>query len=307
VKIAFFGLPLAALLLAGDGHEIAYAGIVPGVGERRLRRLMAASRCGGCLRRMPDLSKKRVQRDLRAALPELVVSWFWVKRIPPEILGLAPSVGVHPSLLPRHRGPDPYFWAIDAGDDVTGVTAHVLAPDYDTGAILGRRTLRIDSRYNAWKLAKALDRPSLALLRDVVRAYAEGRAPIAVPQDETAATTAPQPTDEDLAIRWSWPAGRIERRVRAAAPRPGAWTEIGETVVVLERVRVTDDFPRVLVPGEAAIRRDGTAVVCAGDGALELLEGRAEDDDTRLGRDDFVRVVEAARGTDSVRPPEAKT
>ncbi|HTB78388.1 MAG TPA: formyltransferase family protein, partial [Polyangiaceae bacterium] len=207
---------------------------------------------------------------------------------------LAPSVGVHPSLLPRHRGPDPCFWAIDAGDAVTGVTAHRLGVEYDTGDVLARRELRVDPAWNGWLLARALDRPSLALLREVVRAHAEGNPPAAIPQDELAATAAPSLTDEDLAIVWSWPAARIERRVRAAAPWPGAWTEIGDRIVTLVRVRPTRDFPRALEPGEAALRSDGVAVVRTGDDAVELVEGRAEDERPLADRDlaDLVRAAQ---------------
>jgi methionyl-tRNA formyltransferase len=202
---------------------------------------------------------------------------------------------VHPSLLPRHRGPDPYFWAIDAGDETTGVTAHRLDVAYDTGPILAQRTLRIDPRWDAWKLARALDRPSLALLREVVGAYAAGRPPTAVTQDEAGATAAPRPSEEDLAVQWSWPAAHIERRVRAAAPWPGVWTEIGEEIVVLVRARATQDFPRALTPGEAAVRADGVAVVRAGEDAVELLEGRSDEDDGPLDADDFARIVVRAR------------
>jgi methionyl-tRNA formyltransferase len=211
------------------------------------------------------------------------------------VLALAPAVGVHPSLLPRHRGPDPYFAAIDAGDEVTGVTAHRLDEEYDTGPTLGQRLLRIDPGWNAWNLARALDRPSLALLREVVRACADGHPPPPVPQDEARATLAPQPGGEELAIVWSWSAERIVRRVRAAAPWPGAWTEIGDTLVFVVRARVTRDFPRALEAGEAAVRRDGVAVVRTGDDAIELLEGRAEDDVTPLAVHDLARVVERAR------------
>ena len=98
---------------------------------------------------------------VRAAAPDLLVSWFWTKRIPARLLSVAPAVGVHPSLLPRHRGPDPYFWAIDAGDETTGVTAHRLDATYDTGPILAQRTLEIRPSWDAWRLARALDRPSL--------------------------------------------------------------------------------------------------------------------------------------------------
>jgi len=292
VRIAFFGLPLAAVLLARDGHELGYAGLVPGIGARRVRTRLAPGRT----RAMPELGSEGVVAEIRAARPELLVSWFWTRPVPPGVLAIAPAVGVHPSLLPRHRGPDPYFWAIDAGDETTGVTAHLLAEEYDTGPILAKRALRIDPRWDGWKLARALDRPSLALLREVVGAYAAGRPPPAVPQDGAEATAAPRPSEEDLAVQWSWPATHIERRVRAAAPWPGVWTEIGEEVVVLVRVRATLDFPRVLAPGEATVRADGVAVVRAGEGAVELLQGRAEEDDRTLDAEDFASIVVRARG-----------
>jgi methionyl-tRNA formyltransferase len=277
VKIAFFGLPLAAVLLARDGHTIVYAGACrKALGLRRL----AGSIAPGRTHLRPDVTSAKTLERVRAAKPDLIVSWFWTTKLPASILALARvgTVGVHPSLLPRHRGPDPCFWALDAGDAVTGVTAHQLAAEYDTGDILAQRELPIDPAWNGWKLARALDRPSLRVLRDVARAYAEGRPPSPVAQDERLATAAPEPTDEELAIRWSWPAERVARRVRAAAPWPGAWTEVGDRLVTLVQVRVTRDFPRTLEPAEAAVRRDGVAVVRAGVGAVELLEGRDEDD-----------------------------
>ncbi|HEY8039946.1 MAG TPA: formyltransferase family protein [Polyangiaceae bacterium] len=292
MRVAFFGLPLAAVLLARDGHEVVWAGLcrAGAPGTRRLGRLAGRAR----VEAVPDLSQDATFARVRDARPQLLVSWFWTTKIPARILALAPSVGVHPSLLPRHRGPDPYYWALASGDATTGVTAHALDVEYDTGPILGQRVLPIDPRWDAWRLARALDRPSLALLREVVRAHAEGRPPVPRAQDERAATAAPQPSDGELAVRWSWPAAQVERRVRAAAPWPGAWTEIGEAVVTLVRVRPTGDFPRALAPGEAAVRADGTAVVRAGDEAVELLEGRDEDD-ALLTAGDLAHVVEEAR------------
>src|SRR5262249_3710263 len=153
LRIAFFGLPLAALLLAQDGHEIVYAAVCrpQAIGVRRLKRTLGAS-----VEMRPDVKSSVTFARVRDARPDLVVSWFWTTKIPARLVELAPlgGFGVHPSLLPRHRGPDPYFWAIDLGDEVTGVTAHRLAAEYDTGAILGSRTLPIDPAWNAWTLAK---------------------------------------------------------------------------------------------------------------------------------------------------------
>jgi len=300
-RIAFFGLPLAAVLLAGDGHEIVYAAACRrALGLRRLSNRIARGRTHV----RPTVTSAATLELVRAARPDLIVSWYWTTRLPETLLRIAPSVGVHPSLLPRHRGPDPCFWAIASGDAVTGVTAHRLGADYDTGDVLARRELRIEPSWDGWRLARALDRPSLALLRDVVRAHAEGRPPLPTVQDEAAATSAPEPTHEELAIRWSQPAARIERLVRAAAPWPGAWTEIGDRLVTLVRVRVTADFPRALERAEAAVRDDGVAVVRAGDGGggdggggngVELLEGRGEDDGP-LGPHELAAIVRASRG-----------
>jgi methionyl-tRNA formyltransferase len=291
-RIAFFGLPLAAVLLSRDGHEIVYAGVSrrPAPGLRRLATRIAPGRTHV----RPAVDKAATLERVRAAAPDLIVSWFWTTRLPGSILRLAPSVGVHPSLLPRHRGPDPCFWAIDEGDEVTGVTAHRLAVEYDTGDILGQRALRIDPSWNGWTLARSLDRPSLSLLREIVSMHAIGQPPTPIAQDDRAATAAPSPTEDQLAIAWSWPAARIERRVRAAAPWPGAWTEIGDRIVTLVRVRATGDFPRALEPAEAAVRGDGMAVVRAGDDAVELVEGRGDDDEVLRGRD-LADLVQACR------------
>ena len=58
-------------------------------------------------------------------------------------------------------------------------------------------------------------------------------------------------------------------------------------------IRPTSAFPRALVAGEAAVRADGVAVVRAGKDAVELLEGRGEEDEP-LSAGDLARIVEAA-------------
>jgi methionyl-tRNA formyltransferase len=295
MRIAFFGLPLAAWLLHRDGHEIVYAGLSrPSPGTRRVTRVLPR------VEMKPDVRSRRTIDLVRSLSPELVVSWFWTTKLPMELLEGVPAgaFGVHPSLLPRHRGPDPYFWAIDSGDERTGVTAHRIDREYDTGGILGCRVLPIDPSWNAWQLAKALDRPSLSLLREIAEKTSRGCAPEAAPQNEENATQAPTLTDEELELDWTWTSARIERRVRAAAPAPGAWTFFGDEVVTLLRVVETTSFPRALAPGEAAVV-SGSAVVRTADGAVVLARGRvdgAEDEEPyELGADDLADLVEAMR------------
>lgn len=292
MKIAYFGLPLGALLLDHDGHELVTVALsrTDAVGVWRARRRFA-----GRLWERPKVEGAAWPGRLRKAGAELLVSWFWTTRLPVALIEACPlgGFGVHPSLLPRHRGPDPYFWAIESGDAVTGVTAHRLAADYDTGAILAQRELAIDPRWDAWRLARALDRPSLGLLRQVTAAFAAGAAPADQPQREELATQAPAPDDDLAELDLRQPTDALLRRVRALAPAPGAYFVLGDANVVVLRAERAPRFPGGLEPGEAAVS-DGHAVLRTGDGALRLLRGQLEGEERELGPGELAALVAAA-------------
>ena len=295
LRIVFFGLPLAALLLARDGHEIALAAVCrPGsLGTRRLTRLLGPGR----VLVKPRATDRALRRRVEALEADLFVSWFWTTKLPVALVSAAKhgGIGVHPSLLPRHRGPDPTYWAIASGDAETGVTVHRIAAEYDTGDVLAQERLAIDPSWTGWKLAKALDRPSLRQLRATARRFARGERVDALPQDEARATYAPLLSDEERAIRWSSSTAEILRHVRALAPSPGAWTEIGGALVNVLAATEARSFPRALEPGEGAVV-DGLAVGRTGDGALALRAGEvldAGDDDGEEGEEGVWRPASA--------------
>lgn len=276
-RVLFFGLPLGALCLM---RELTVVGACISRPEQpgmfRLRR-----RLDGPILERPDLEDPQVQEQLQELKPDLIVSWFWTKRIPLEVIALAPfAFNLHPSLLPRLRGPDPYFWAIARGEEETGVSAHVLTEAYDEGPILAQRRLPIPSNIDAWKLARLLDRPSLELMMEVATRHARGEELVQTPQDPALATRADESTAEDCELRWTWPVTTIVRRVRAAAPWPGAFTDFEGRTVVITKARAIAPVPG-LAEGEGAIGEDGV-VIAASDGAIVVLEARLEEDDAIL-------------------------
>lgn len=296
LRIAYFGLPLGACLLEHDGHDLGLLVLPPvdAPGRRRLARRSASTRI---LSAAPGLGTEgdhagfsaRVEAALGELEPALIVSWFWTRRLPARWLSLARhgGIGAHPSLLPRHRGPNPYYAAIDAGDRETGVTIHTLTPEYDEGDILATRSIVVGER-DSWQLARALDRPSLALLRETVSRYARGEPPLAQPQPRDGVTWAPEPEDDALGVVWSWPTERVLRRIRALAPVPGLGLDVEGLELFVTRAAGADSFPSALEPGEAAVYGDPPRLVLrTGDGAIGVLRAvlPAEDDgpDAMLG------------------------
>jgi methionyl-tRNA formyltransferase len=178
--------------------------------------------------------------------------------------------------LPRHRGPNPYFWSIDAGDRLAGVTAHRLNAEYDTGPLLGARSIAIGER-NAWQLARALDRPSLALLRETVARLAHGEALAESAQDEGLATWAPEPSGDDLRVDFGWTTERVLRRIRALSPTPGLALEVEGVKLFVTGAERAADYVAALMPGEASI--SDTLTLRTSDGAVLVTRAFFPDDD----------------------------
>lgn len=295
MRVAFFGLPLAALLLDRDGVDLALAALPPldAPGRRRLVRRLGDRVVCLSAERWGDF-EAQVDRRFRRAPPDLVVSWYFTRKLPARWL-VAPlgAIGAHPSLLPRHRGPDPFYWAIDSGDRETGVTIHSLTEAYDEGDVWMQERLPIGDR-NAWQLARALDRPSLRLLRRAV-GLAGSQRPEPVPQDESLATWAPAPSGDLLRVDFSWPTDRVLRRIRALSPVPGVPLEIRGARFFLTRAEPANAYPDALAPGEAAIQVDGVAIRTA-DGAVRLLRATMEDEEgavTEMGAPEILAHVRA--------------
>jgi len=280
LSIGFFGLPLAALLLAGDGHDVRWCVLAPvdAPGRRRLNAALPEDRVLDLLEDASGFAR-HVDTLFDGSPIDLLVSWYFTRRIEQRWLSRArvSAIGVHPSLLPRHRGPNPFFGAIDSGDEETGVSVHVLEPEYDTGGVLAQTRLPVGGM-NAWQLARAIDRPSLRLLREVVHDFSIGRLREVLPQKAEAATWAPEPTGSQLRVDWNWPTERILRRIRALSPVPGLALELNCWRFFVTDAMETGDFPRSLRPGEAHLGH--RLALRTGDGALTVERAQLSSDFT---------------------------
>jgi len=236
LRIALFGTASRFTLLALQ--ELAARRLVVAVVLPRLRGLRASLLSFAGVRRMSPVeaaarelripvifaspsNQTMVAEQLRAVRPDLVCVAIFPRLIPAEIIALAPlgAINVHPSLLPRHRGPLPLFWTYHADDRTTGVTVHHLNDKFDAGDIILQEGFALPRAYPAVKLDGDVAHRGASLLGAAVSALAAGRA-VRTAQDERAATYAPRIRPGTPMVRFEeWDVERIWHFLAALSPQ----------------------------------------------------------------------------------------
>jgi len=208
---------------------------------------------------------------IAALRPEVLVVVDYGLILPPAVLALPPAgcINGHASLLPRWRGAAPIQHAILAGDAVTGVSIMLMEKGLDTGPVYKMQSTEIGEAETGGELRGRLAAICAALLRDTLPDIVAGRlAP--QPQEEARATYAGKLDPAGAALDWRGEATQLARKVRAYAPRPGAWTTWRG-----ERLKLHRAVPLV-EPGTEAGRvwRAGAEGidVAAGAGSVRVLE-----------------------------------
>jgi len=208
-----------------------------------------------------------------AARPDVVVICAFGALIAEPLLSAHALLNVHPSLLPRWRGAAPIERAIEAGDEVTGVSIMrpILKMDAGPVCLAREEAIRPDDDFST------LSR-RLADLGGELLAEALDRRPEFVEQPEEGVTVAPK---VDAADRRLDPvrhgAVELERRIRALTPHVGAWVELPgpERIGVRRAWAISGDGaadPAGGQPGTLAAAPNGRLLLACAPGVLELGE-----------------------------------
>jgi methionyl-tRNA formyltransferase len=279
---------LRALLEAG--HQVAAVYTRPDQPAGRSRRLQptpvraAAEALGLPVETPTGLRSAEVQHSLASLRAEVFIVAAYGRILPPDVLAI-PRYGVvniHPSLLPRYRGPSPVATAILEGAAETGVSIMLLDEGMDTGPVLARSIpVRLDGTERAGELTARLFEMGAAMLPQVLRGLEAGELK-PEPQKAAAATVTRLIEKEDGRIDWGRPAAEIERAVRAFDPWPGTFTIWGGRTLKVLRAAVGGGEAGQHAGGAGGKRQPqappGTVrvagkriYVATGEGDLELL------------------------------------
>jgi methionyl-tRNA formyltransferase len=109
--------------------------------------------------------------------------------IPQSIIDIFPSgiINVHPSLLPKYRGPTPIESAIANGDKQTGVSIMQLTAGMDEGPVYAQTTVPLQGTETKFELYEQLATASAKLLLHILPSILDGSLQ-PQPQDNTQAT-----------------------------------------------------------------------------------------------------------------------
>ena len=216
-----------------------------------------------------DRMSEKELMPLRALGPDvLLVGGFGIILKEP-ILGL-PRIGcvnAHSSLLPKHRGPNPFAAVILAGEQESGVTFHVMDAGIDTGDILEQFPYPLEADDTALTAHdKACDVAAERVVSVMDRIEREGLR--GAPQDPALASYDGKLEDRAAQIDWAKPAREIERMARACRPffLP-RFRHRGRTVFVTQLT--VDETPANAAPA-TVIESVPRVKIAAGQGAIVI-------------------------------------
>ncbi len=156
--------------------------------------------------------------------PDLGIVVGYGKIIPPEIFNLPKhgTLNIHPSLLPKYRGPSPVQTAMLNGDTKTGVTIMKLDEELDHGEIVATTNYQLPTTSSSEEAHTALFKLGAALLIKILPDYLADKIK-SQPQDHSRATYTHKFTTEDGEIKQTDTAEQAYNKIRALNPEPGAY------------------------------------------------------------------------------------
>lgn len=289
MKVVFFGTPEFAVptleQLAASRHEVVLVVSRPDrpVGRHQVLSappvIDAARQLGIECYQPKNLKSNDVDSRLRECQAEAVIVVAYGKLIPERLFEIPRHgfINLHPSLLPRHRGPSPIQWALVCGDRATGVTTMLIDEGMDTGPILLQRRVQIEPDETAEMLSPRLAEIGAELIVRTLDDLEDGKVKPR-PQPADGANTTPMLRRNFAKVDWSMPARQLVNRLRGFTPWPGLYTKFRGGRLKIHGLEELKPPPKGQEdPGTViAAEPDGVVVRCGRGTAAKITEVQRE-------------------------------
>jgi len=220
---------------------------------------------------------------VKGLVPDILVTFAYGKIFKKEFLSVfsKETLNIHPSLLPKYRGPSPITAAILAGDQETGITIQKMALKMDSGDIVKQIKFPLTGKETVDSLTEDVAEKSALLITELLADIISDNYS-SIPQDHSLASYCSFVEKEDGLINWDEKTAQIERKLRAYKNWPGIFTYWkGKLIVITEcsiapensvkNINKTDiaPSPELAQPGTVAfVDKDKGIFVKTGDSFL---------------------------------------
>lgn len=224
----------------------------------------------------PEKLDENIVMQIRNLLPDIIITAAYGKIIPQSILDIPKfgAINVHPSLLPKFRGPSPIQNALLAGKKETGTTIMLMDAGVDTGDILSQKKIAIKLDEKLPELSQKLADLSAELLLKTIPLWIEGKIEPRK-QNNNEATFCRMIKKEDGEIDWRETAQSIYNEYRAFYPWPGIFTIWNGKRIKLNKIKLAENRQENQPTGKV-FELDNKIAVQAKEGLIILEELQME-------------------------------
>ncbi len=226
-----FGLPTLTSLLSGDRCELPLV-VTRAPAPKGRKKLLEPTPIAKYVREehpaveLAEPEKLAYNEELKARIraiePDAYILASFGMILPSSYLKLTEHpLCLHPSPLPRLRGPSPIRQALMEGWEKTAVCVMKMVREADCGPVMLCREQAIDPEDNFGTLREKLAVLAAECANDALRRISDGTVRYEPQSDDDVSCTGMlEPADTH--IDFSWEAARLVNLIRAMAPEPGA-------------------------------------------------------------------------------------
>ncbi len=207
--------------LLSTGHSIAAVGVYkPLIFEQKIIALENES-LALCAQQhaVPVIDFSQTEENLVNQLTglniDLILMSCYSRRLPESIINLAKAgcFNMHPSLLPRYRGPEPIFWQMKHAGDM-GVSWHLVTDELDAGDIVKQQKINLDEGLSFAEINRSLAEIGAELMLAMLADLSKQKL-LKTKQEQALASYFPYPQKDDFTVDTSCSAQRAYNFMRA--------------------------------------------------------------------------------------------
>jgi methionyl-tRNA formyltransferase len=196
-----------------------------------------ASQLGLYLFQPENINVDNAIKEIARLKPDLIILVAYGQILSAKILNI-PAYGclnIHPSLLPKYKGPAPIHWTLIRGEEETGISFLFINEKIDAGDIIYQKKIKILPEENFEQLEKRLAEESAEMLVEVLPMIKKGEYQL-TPQPKEKCFYARKLTKSDCRINWNQNGIEIFNLIRGLTYLPGAYTEFKGRRIKITRV-----------------------------------------------------------------------